>query len=205
MNIPGERYMTDIKVPEIDLDASLKRLAEWLALRRDNQIDYAEDSRRYNGLAKRLRGIAAVLEGQEWSFLESEFDKDPPPMIGEDGMKIPSPDSNASRYKILVSRLLELAETAGRMADEIPSPQAKPELSLAADFFLHLWLAAGNERPKMYDKGAAVTALRRVLSDAKYELSPERVRGILSDAWNKFDPYFCLDQWQLDRFIVYRQ
>lgn len=76
---------------------------------------------------------------------------------------------------------------------------------MTADFFLHLWLAAGKDRPKKYNKGEAVTALQTVMSAAKYELSPDRVRGILSDALDKFDPYFCLDQWQLDRFIVYRQ
>lgn len=193
------------KYPELNLTASLEKLAEWLAGRRANNYDYTEDSRRHRGLAKRLRAVAAVLDGQEWFYLECAFDRDPPPEVGDDGKRIPYSGNNAMRYKILRSQLEELAETADRQADENPKPRTKPGLPMAADFFLHLWLAAGNDKPSLYDKGAAVTALNGVLTAAGYPLSIERVRGILADALEKFDPHYCLDQWQLDRFMVWRE
>lgn len=193
------------KYPDLNLEESFGKLTEWLRLRSANSYDYAEDSRRHRGLAKRLRSIASTLDEQEWFFLEGEFDKDPPPRVVEDGSWIAHPGANTARYKGLLSRLLELAETAERLADENPKPRTKPELPMAADFFLHLWLAAGRDRPSLYDKGAAVEALQGVLEKAGHPLSAERVRGILSDALEKFDPHFCLDQWQLDRFMVWRE
>lgn len=197
--------MSAKQYPELDLDASLKKLSEWLSVLRTNGYDFSEDSRRCHGLATKLMSTAALLDGQEWSYLEDRFDEDPPPEIGADGLRIPYPGNNAARYKILLSQLRELAETADRLADENPKPRTKPEIPMAADFFLHLWLAAGNERPTLYGNGPAVTALGCALSAAGYVLSSERVRGILTEALNKFDPHFCLDQWRLDRLMVWHQ
>jgi hypothetical protein len=197
--------MSAKKYPELDLDASLGRLSEWLAGLRANGYDFGEDSRRYHGLATKLMSTAALLDGQEWFYLECGFDEDPPHTIGADGLPIPYPGNNAARYKILLSQLRELAETAERLADENPKPRTKPEIPMAADFFLHLWLASGNKRPTLYEHGPAVTALAGALSAAGYCLSNERVRGILTEALNKFDPHFCLDQWRLDRLMVWRQ
>lgn len=191
--------------PTLDLTASLKKLSGWLVRYRESDYDFAADGRRHRGLAERLRAIAALLDEDEWFYLEEEFNKDPPPEVGEDGTKIPYPGNNAARYKGLLWRLRELADTADSLADGNPKPRTKPELPIAADFFLHLWLEAGNDRPTLYDGSPAVTALRSVLVDAGCPLSPERVRGILSEALNKFDPFYCLDQWQLDRFKVWYQ
>ncbi len=193
------------KYPDLNLEASLSKLSEWLAWRRENRYDYVEDSRRHRGLATRLRSITSMLDEQEWLYLECEFDKDPPPRVGDDGSWIAHPGANTARYKGLLSQLTELAETADRLAEENPKPRTKPELPIAADFFLHLWLAAGRDKPSLYDKSAAVEALQGVLENAGHPLSAERVRGILSDALEKFDPHFCLDQWQLDRFMVWRE
>jgi hypothetical protein len=197
--------MSEKQYPELDLDVSLNKLSDWLSDRRANGYDYSEDLRRHRGLATKLMSTAALLDSQEWFYLECAFDEDPPPTIGNDGLSIPYPSNNTARYKILLSQLRELAETADRLADENPKPRTKPEIPMAADFFLHLWLAAGNERPTLYDTGPAVTALKAALSAGGYVLSGERVRGILTEALSKFDPHFCLDQWQLDRLMVWRQ
>jgi hypothetical protein len=193
------------KYPVLNLVASLMRLAEWLKIRSTNKCDFTEDARRHRGLAKRLRAIAATLDEQEWFYLECKFDEDPPSHVGEDGRWITAPGANTARYKGLLWELRALAETAERMADENPKPRTKPELPMAADFFLHLWLAAGKDRPSLYDKSDAVTALNGVLTGAGYSLSIERVRGILSDALEKFDPHFCLDPWQLESFMVWQE
>lgn len=193
------------KYPDLNLEASLEKLAEWLKSRRTNECDFTENTRRHRGLAKRLRAIAATLDEQEWFYLECKYDEDPPPHVGEDGRLISDPGANAARYEGLLWRLRELAETADRLADENPKPRTKPELPMAADFFLHLWLAAGKDRPSLYDKSAAVTALHDVLVAAGNPLSTERVRGILTAALGKFDPHYCLDQWQLDRFMVWKE
>lgn len=197
--------MSEKQYPELDLDASLRKLSEWLSDRRANGYDFSEDSRRHHGLATKLMATAALLDSQEWFYLEERFDEDPPPEIGADGLRIPYPGNNAARYKILLSQLRELAETADRLANENPKPRTKPEIPMAADFFLHLWMAAGNARPTLYDTGLAVTALSKALSVGGYVLSKERVRGILTVALSKFDPHFCLDQWQLERLMVWRQ
>lgn len=191
--------------PDLDIEASLARLTEWLKRYRNTTYDFAEDSRRHRGLAARLRSIAAQLNDDEWLYLEEKFNETPPPTVGVDGCPIPYPFDNSARYKGLCARLTELAETADQMADGNPKPRAKPEQPMAADFFLHLWLAAGNERPSLYDSGPAVVALKAVFSNAGYELSLVRVRGILAAALEKFDPSYCLDYWQLDRFKVWRQ
>lgn len=191
--------------PSLDHDASLSRLSDWLRARRENTFDFAEESRRYRGLADRLTAMAATLDDSEWEFLECEFDKDPPPEPGLDGYPIPCPISNAARFRGLVWRLRDLAAMATQMADANPKPRTKPELPIAADFFLHLWLAAGYDKPTLYDKGPAVLSLKAALEDAGYPLSDERVRGLLTNALEKFDPHFCLDQWQLDRLFVWRQ
>ncbi len=201
---PHDDAVTDRKYPELDIDASLEKLSEWLLSRKENKYDYSEDSRRHRGLAERLRSLAVTLDDPEWFFLESEFDKDPPPEVGDDGYPIPFPGDNTARYKGLIWRLRELTETAERMADENPTAY-KPELPMVADFFLHLWLDAGNDKPVLYDKSPAVTAFKSVLHNAGYALSDERVRGILTTGLKSFDPYFCLDRWQLERFMVWRQ
>lgn len=195
----GKQYL------ELDLDASLTKLSEWLSDIRANGYDFGEDSRRHLGLASKLMSTVDLLNGEEWFYLECEFDKDPPPTISANGLPILYPGNNAARYKILLSQLRELAETAERLADANPKPRTKPEIPMAADFFLHLWLAAGNKRPTLYDAGPAVTALSGTLSAGGYVVSNERVRGILTEALNKFDPHFCLDQWRLDRLMVWRQ
>lgn len=197
--------MTECQYLDLDLDASLKKLSEWLAMRRANEHSFTENSRRHRGLSERLRALAAVLDDDEWFYLEEAYDQDPPPTVGLNGMPIPYSGNNAMRYKILRSQLRELAETADRMADGNPKPRSKPELPLAGDFFLHLWLAAGFDRPSLYDDGPAVTSFKSVLDDAKYVLTAQRVRGILSEALDRFDPHYCLDQWQLDRLMVWRQ
>ncbi len=197
--------MSAKKYPELDLSASLARLSEWLSGCRANGYEFGEDSRRYRGLAAKLMSTTVLLDGQEWFYLECAFDQDPPPTIGADGLPIPYRGNNAARYKILLSQLRELAETADRLADENPKPRTKTEIPMTADFFLHLWLAAGNEKPTLYESGPAVTTLAGALSKAGYCLSNERVRGILTEALKRFDPHFCLDQWRLDRLMVWRQ
>lgn len=197
--------MTVSEYLKLDMDASLAKLAEWLSRYGKNGYDFTEDSRRHRGLAERLKAMAATLEDDEWFFLESEFEKDPSPDVAPDGTTIPYSGNNALRYKILISQLRELSETADRLADENPRPRTKPELPMAADFFLHLWLAAGKDRPALYDHNEAVQAFKDALSKAGYIRSDERVRGILASALEKFDPFLCVDQWQLDQFMVWRQ
>ena len=197
--------MSNSTYPAMDLEASLKKLSGWLGRYRKADYDFAADSRRHKGLANSLRAIAAQLDEDEWFFLEEEFNKDPPPEVGLNGSKIPFPGNNAGRYKGVLWCLRELADTADYMADGNPKPRTKPELPMAADFFLHLWFAAGKDRPALHNTSPAVLALKSALDGAGYQLSPERVRGILTDALNKFDPHYCLDYWQLDQFKVWSQ
>lgn len=191
--------------PGLDLEASLLRLSEWLRVRHGGAFDFSEDSRRHLGLAARLRAVAAVLDQDEWLYLEERFNLDPPPLIDIDGTKVASPLSNAGRYKALYWHLLELADTADALANENPKPRTKPVLGYAADYFLHLWLEGGSDRPSMYDKGPAVAKLKAVFIKAGVVLSDERVRGVLMKAWDRFDPHYCLDWSQLQALMVFKK
>ncbi len=193
------------KFPELDLEASLNRLSEWLKAARCQDHDYAEDARQYQELADRLRETAALLDQHKWTFLEDRFNESNPPFVGVNGLPVPCTVNNAGRYKGLYWGLRELAQTADELAHENPKARTKPELGYAAAYFLHLWREAGRDRPKMYDKGDAVIALNKVLRSAGFVLSLERVRGILNNAWQVFDSSHCINWEHLNDLMVFKQ
>lgn len=191
--------------PQIDLDASLKKLSAWLARCRASKYDFAEDTKRHKDLASRLKQIAAELEDPYWMWLEEEFNRDPPDVLNGDGTRTARVISNAGRFKGLCFRLRDLAEVAGNLADENPRPRTIPELAIAADCFLHIWYTAGKGRPTLYDRGEAVTQLAAVFSNASYVLSNERVRGILAKAFEEFDRFFPRIGPLMDDLMTWRQ
>lgn len=184
--------------PELDYEASAAKLSKWLLIIKANHHNPTEAAREYRALAKQVEALAELLDEPRWGPLEAECDR---PGTGMDGYPIP----NTGRYQGAILRLREIAEDAYRLADEYPNARAKPELGWAAAYFLHLWLEAGRDRPALYDNSEAAEALGCILEAGGYPLSPERVRGILSDALRTFDPTYHPCGSPLERLFVYRQ
>jgi hypothetical protein len=174
----------------LDYEASAAALAGWLARIKANDWTPTEAAREYRALARQLETVADLLDEPRWVDLESEIE---------------TGDTNAGRYQGAIMRLREIAEEAARMADEYPNARAKPELSLAAAYFLHLWYHAGRERPALYDNSEAVGALADILTAGGYVLSPARVRGILAQALETFDPHLTPPGFDSGRFLVWCQ
>ena len=192
------------KFPNLDLEASLERLSDWIAVSKDVKPSLL-DSKKYLDLAEELKEIVGRLDDGKWFYLEDKFDEDPPPEISIDGKKIPYPGNNAQRYQILLSNMRELADVAAQIGNESPKPRQKPWQALAADFFLHIWVAAEKDKPAMSDASEAVKSFSNVLEKGGCPLSVERVRGLLSQASQIFDPFYCVDRWTLDRLMVWHQ
>lgn len=183
---------------KLDYEASAAKLSKWLRTIKANRTSPTEAVREYRDLAERLEGVAELLDEPRWGELEAECDR---PGTGLDGYPI----ANTGRYQGAILRLREIANDAYRLADEYPNARAKPELGWAAAYFLHLWLEAGRDRPTLYDNSEAAEALGRILKAGGYPLSPSRVRGILSDALETFDPTYHPCGSPFERFFVYRQ
>jgi|GEM_PF-1785580 len=189
----------------LDFEASAAKLAEWLAPFRDREWKPTKSVKELRALAKRLIATADTLDSGRWCYLEQVFDSDPPPAIGLDGWPITTGETNAGRYAMTVHALRELASTALEEANEYPNARAKPELARAANLFLHIWLEAGKGRPTNYDEGEAVRAFKGILDKARYQVTVQRVRGILSAAWKDFDPHYFPEGAETMRFFVWRQ
>jgi hypothetical protein len=189
----------------LDFEASAAKLAEWLATFRVREWKPTKSVKELRALAKRLIATADTLDSGRWCYLEQVFDSDPPPAIGLDGWPITTDETNAGRYAMTVHALRELASTALEEANEYPNARAKPELSRAANRFLHIWLEAGKDRPAIYDDGEAVSAFKSLIEKAGYPLSAQRVRGILSAALKDFDPHYYPEGEETRCFFVWRQ
>lgn len=191
----------------LDYEASAARLSRWLAERRTSESSPTEYVKELRALAKQLEATAAQMSDLQSRGLELEqaIDKDLPPQIRIDGLPISTDETNAGRYQHAITELREIATTSNRLADEQPNARAKPELLLAATYFLHIWYEAGNALPTLYDNSEAVTAFKGVLDAGNYPLSKERARGILTTALETFDPLFHPPGFAINKFLVWRQ
>lgn len=142
-------------------------------------------------IAAKLSEAADLLDAQGVAQfdIENAHDEPEPVGIGPDGMPQPAQSWGCS-YKATVMHMRSLAETARRVADELPSPQKKHAAPFAALVLLHLRYRHGFPRPSTYAQGAEVAELGRVLEAAGIVLSEERRHNILSDALKTFDPHY---------------
>ena len=196
---------------ELDLDASLKRLADWLAQARKSKWSPTPEGKRLLDLANHLDATADKLREFERLQLECFVDGLTdvtgallPPTHGCDVDGNPlGREVQHGRYSGTVARLREIADKAREQADALPNSRAKPELEYATDVFIHLWYEAGMPLPSLYVTGEATETLGETLRKAGAHLSPERALGLLSDARKKFDALRSPPEFS--RFLVWRQ
>jgi hypothetical protein len=189
---------------ELDLDASLQGLAEWLAESRKSEWKPTPDAKELRGLARdldrtveHLQAAADALQVRlQWTELQDLVDEQSPGRFEYAGTAAAD----------TAERLREIAEKARTLADALPNPRAKLALADAADVFLHLWYEAGRDRPTLTGtEGAhpseAVLAFRGVLETARVCRSLDNTRKLLAKALGRFDPH-CGTGWL--RFAVWR-
>jgi hypothetical protein len=138
-------------------------------------------------LADRLDGCGGVLFD-----IEQAHDAPDPAGIGPDGRPAPVTTWRLS-YKGTIWGMRNLADTARRVAAELPDPRSRPAAPFAALVLLHLWYRCGRAMPTLYDDGEAVCELRQVLEGAGIVLSASRLRNVLSTALKEFDPRLVPD------------
>ncbi len=97
-------------------------------------------------------------------------------------------------YASIKSGLYCLAESARLTAKSLPDPREKSSIKFAALGFLHLRSWYGFPRPMLSNSSDDVDEFGRIWADIceskNVPLSPERLRGALSDAFGEFDPHF---------------
>lgn len=176
---------------DLDFDASLGRLAKWLARARESGWSPTPEEQRLRSLAQTLEraaealGAAVAELGQpyQWLGLEELVDGGHPGRFG-----CATPDAVE-----LSDRLREIADRARELADAMPDPRARPALAWTADVFLHLWREAERERPTLTGSAdarpsEAVLAFQALLEQARIVRSPERARELLAEALERYDP-----------------
>lgn len=173
--------------------AGITRLAERAQAMNAVKWSPTPEYRAANALARRLSDLADHLdEGGVLQFdLEELHDRPPPSVVGEDGYSRPDAlaESLQCSYKETIWRIRDLADSARRLADELPDPRRKPALPFAIMVFLHLRSRYGFPRPALTATGAVVADLACLTKSAGIHLSAERLRNALAEGLKNFDPH----------------
>lgn len=149
-------------------------------------------------IARRVEELANLLNEAGCAQFDIEAHHDarglPDPTIGDDGMRIEQDDSDGlPSYARIKSDLCCLAESARLTAESLRDPRERPALGFAALGYLFLRSWYGFPRPTLSNSSGDVDEFGRIWADIcetrSVPLSPERLRGALSDAFKKFDPY----------------
>jgi len=157
-------------------------------------FDPSHDRLKLQILADQLEKTLSLLEMPFYEFsLEDEFNADPDeyetdPATGwRQRVPVPPAYSRAGSYKALLWEIRRLIDASKKESDALPDKRKRAE-RLAAAGLLHVLYEADQDRPKLYDNGPAVVELERVLLEAGIALSRERIRGLLAEALENFQP-----------------
>lgn len=206
---------------ELDLDASLHRLAKWLAESRKSEWSPIPEREALRDLAQTLdrvvetriadvealdRAVRALQDswgsGLEY-YADGEIDAtgNPTRADGHPGRFVRAANQAAETAELLradeTNQLFrEIAEKAQTLADALPHPLGKPELAYAADVFLHLWYQAGRARPTLtgWESGPPDEAVLAFDGVLKVYRSVDSARKLLTKALERFDPH-CGADW----------
>jgi len=171
----------------------ISKLAERVRAMKDAGWSPTPERRDAEALAIRLVELADFLDGAgTLQFdLQELHDRPPRSFVGEDGY--PRPDDLAvdlqCSYKATIWRMRDLADSARRLADELPDPRRKAALPFAVMGFLHLRHRFGFPRPKLYSAGTDVAELGDLVARAGIHLSAESLRNALGAGLRDFDPF----------------
>ena len=171
---------------EVDLEASLRRLAEWLAEARRSEWSPTPEVKRLRALAdhldrtaEALEKVAGILADPDWLdlevFVDGQTDAEGrllPAVHGCDVHGNPLPrEFHFGRFgyapiqsRETAERLREIANKAREQAGALPRPRTRPELEFAAEVFAHLWYEAGKPLPTLYDTNKAVIAFQEIIN-----------------------------------------
>ena len=173
-------------------EAGVDRLVKRLRLMNESAWSPTPKRRAAEDLAAKLVDLADYLDetGTLQFDVEELHDRPPPLVVGDDGWL--QTDTVAESwhlsYKATIWRMRDLADSARRVANELPNPRANPALPFAALVFLHLRYRCGFPRPSLYDLGEDMQAFQRVTEAAGIVREPQTLRGPLSAALKEFDP-----------------
>lgn len=174
----------------LDYNESISRLIAKVSAIHNSEKDTAhrtKEAKRYRALADKLDDTARQLDQDHYSYLEEAFDQPLPSYTNIDGTTTKGPFREV-RYKGIYWALRDLAEFARRTSKEVPSSRKRFAAPFAAMAFLHILYDAGKPMPTLHNHSDATKALQELCEKAGVILSPERTRGLLSDALNDFDP-----------------
>ena len=147
------------------------------------------EARSYCDLADTLDKTAELLNDDRYLYLEEMFNQPLGDYVDFDGKVTRGPFREVS-YKGIYWSLRDLAEFARRTAKDVPSSRKRFAAPFAAMAFLHILYEAGKPMPTLHDNSDATKALQELCEKAGVILSPERIRGLLSDALKDFDPLY---------------
>lgn len=159
------------------------------------------DKFRLETLSEVLGTTLNMLEFHWYEFaLEDGFNADPVER-GDDGwpIAVPSEYSNQGSYKALLWELRRLKDVCNASMNEVS--ETPPCAQIAARVLLHIRYECDYPRPRKYNKGPEVQELKRICEAAGADLSEERLRGILADELEIFDPLYC----EYNDFLVWIQ
>lgn len=159
-------------------------------VRQLHESDWAPtpEAKRLDALVNQLETTVSELSDCRWMFLEEAFNSDLPTETGVDGWPVKQLEDRAGRFGILCCRLRELAALARSEKENLPNARFRPAGKFAAKGLLHVMYECGLPRPSMYDDGDAVIELEKVCKEAGIFLSRPTLRGLLSKAFEEFDP-----------------
>lgn len=177
-----------------DYDKCISRLIDLVARINTSTWTPTPESKALGELANKLDQTASLLAEHRWIHLEEAFNADPPPDIGFDGMPIKNTEYRAGKYAGLYRGIEELAEFARKEKEKLPNARKKRAVKVAALGLLHVRYQCGHGQPSLYDQGEEVTALLGICEKANMVLSRERLRGLLKEALDTFDPTFCSNE-----------
>lgn len=176
----------------LDYNESINRLIAKVSAIHKAEKDTSHrtsEARSYRDLADTLDETAALLDQGRYCYLEEMFNQPLDDYVDFDG-KVNRGPFREVRYKGIYWALRDLAEFARRTAKEVPSSRKRFAAPFAARAFLHILYDAGKPMPTLHDYSDATKALQELCAKAGVFLSSERIRGLMSDALNDFDPLY---------------
>lgn len=176
----------------LDYEQSIAKLIDRVKQIHEVNWSPTPEAKALEALANKLEETIAMMDESAYWELEDAFDQPQQGWVRFDGTREPDID-RSGRYASIRWAMYEVAEFARAKKDELPNPKKKHALPFAAIGLLHIMYEAGKERPKLYDRSEAVKELGRICDAANIALSPERLRGALTEALATFDPLYCDD------------
>lgn len=171
------------------------RLIEFIRQVNKATFDVTAHRKEVEAIAQHLEETARLLAGfgpaQMAIELAHNESGEPSERTGVDGRPVRDhADPDFCSYLGIRLQVGELAKSARIAAAALPDSREKFALPLAALGLLHLRRDFNYPPPTLYDGSPVVLELDRICRAAGIVLSPERLRGALRGAMDKFDPYF---------------